>query len=142
MLAKLSTHLLPPDNPKMNITPTLKVTGAKLAKVSQSLTYKAIQAKKLSKLKDRVPCSHTAVNLKLIKDKMKSSFEICPTDTSFWRAIQNQDFSQQSQYWLWMSTHDAYMMGSNWLHSNYNQEFQAWVFSKHNGQLETMEYPH
>ena len=51
MLAKLSTQLNPPDNPNMDITPTLKVTGAKLTKVSQALAYKAIWAKKLSMLK-------------------------------------------------------------------------------------------
>ena len=96
MLAKCATHLLPPDDPKMDIDPTLKVTGAKLTKVSRSLTHKAIRAKKLAKLKDGAPRSHTAVNLKLIKDKMKALFEISPTDASFWKAIRNPDFSRQS----------------------------------------------
>ncbi|KAF8240449.1 hypothetical protein L208DRAFT_1539698 [Tricholoma matsutake] len=39
-----------------------------------------------------------------------------------------------------MYRHDVYMMGSSWLWLNYNQEFQAWAFCEHDGQLETMEH--
>ena len=133
LLAKLSTQLDPPDGTNMDVTPALDVTSAKLTKVSQALAYKAIQAKKLAMLQSRVPCSCTTANLRLIKDKIKGIFEFSPTDVSFWRAIQNQDFSHQSRYWLWMSTHDAYMTGSQWLCPNYNQAFQAQAFCEHDG---------
>ncbi|GLB44704.1 putative RNA-DNA hybrid ribonuclease activity [Lyophyllum shimeji] len=139
-LAELATQLEPLNDPNMNIEPTLKVTGAKLTKVTQALAYKAIRARRLTKLRSKPPRSRTVENLQKVKHTIKSGFDLSPTDASVWKAIRNKDFSRQSRYWLWMSMHDAYMIGSHWLRPKYSQEYQARAFCEHDGQLETMEH--
>ncbi|KAF8067091.1 ribonuclease H-like domain-containing protein [Lyophyllum atratum] len=140
LLAERALGLDPPVDPKLDIEPSLSVTGAKLSKVSQSLAYKAIRARKLAVLKSKPPRSRTVENLGAIKRATKDNFNISPTDAGIWKAVRNKDFSRQSRYWLWMSVHDAYMIGSQWLRPNYAQELQARAFCEHDGQLETMEH--
>ncbi|KAF5376091.1 hypothetical protein D9615_007753 [Tricholomella constricta] len=120
------------------IDPTLRITGAKLSKVTQSLAQKAIQAKKRrSKWSER---ERTKRNLEHTKDCQEDMFNTRPTSGKIWKAVRNKDFSRKTQYFLWMTMHDGYMTGSHWLRPNLRQDLQERATCKHDGQLETMDH--
>jgi len=127
-----------PDKVNMTIEPTLKVTGAKLAKMKQSLAYKAIRAKKLNiEFKKR---ERTKRNIRAAQLETEREFNKKPTEESIWKAMRNKDFSRQARYFMWMAAHDAYMIGTNWLRENASLDIQFRSMCTHDGEIETMEH--
>ncbi|KAG6887242.1 hypothetical protein C0992_013194, partial [Termitomyces sp. T32_za158] len=77
-LAGEATKMPPPNNPDLTSHPTLRVTGAKLSKVTQSLAYKALRKIKMEKNPpNRV---RTRRNLDSIRECAEECFGRRPTD--------------------------------------------------------------
>ncbi|KAJ7336104.1 hypothetical protein DFH08DRAFT_965009 [Mycena albidolilacea] len=95
-----------PDEVNMEIPPELKLTGAKLSAMTQSLAYKAIRERKMKKkLKKR---ERTKANMERAKAEAEDNYGFIPTEEKIWKSFQSKDLSKQCQYFLWMIAHDAY----------------------------------
>jgi aspartate carbamoyltransferase regulatory subunit len=81
------------DNPneiEMEVDPKLKLTGAKLSKITQSLAYKAIRELKMKKYKKR---NRTEINVERAKAEAKDVSKIEPSEEKLWRSIRHRDMS-------------------------------------------------
>ena len=111
-----------PEVVDLEIIPTLKLTGAKLSKITQSLSYKAIRAQKMKReYKKR---RRTELNVQEAKADATTLSGVEPSGESLWKAIRHKDISREARYFLWMTFHDAYMVGSNWLRPGFAPEYQ------------------
>ena len=63
-----------------------------------------------------------------------------PSEDQIWKAIQHKDFSRNTQYFLWMTTHDAYRVGKYWLKENFQEEIQNRCECPHCRVPETMDH--
>ncbi|KAF7419654.1 hypothetical protein PC9H_002246 [Pleurotus ostreatus] len=99
------------DEMNEEIPARVKLTGAKLSKMTQSLAYKAIReiALQATMRKNR---ERTAKMIDTIQNHVEEVTEETPTEERIWKAIRNNDFSRQIRYYLWMVAHDAYCIGT------------------------------
>jgi len=109
---QVKEQMKPIPNAVDTTTPVkLRQTGAKLSKVTQSLVYKAIRTIDLEKkFKTR---TRTEVNIEHIKDCAEEIFGKRPTTKKIWTKIRNKDLLRQAKYFLWMTIHNAYMVGNH-----------------------------
>ncbi|THU99868.1 hypothetical protein K435DRAFT_623869, partial [Dendrothele bispora CBS 962.96] len=130
-----------PDHFDWSIPPTLRLTGAKLNQLTQSLAHQAVLTAKLEKEREKYGRrSRTETNLEKTKLSLEEDFGISPTRRAIWRGIRNRDFSRKARNFLWMLIHDAYMTGSHWLRPTFGEELQERATCHHDGHLETMEH--
>ncbi|KAJ3871800.1 hypothetical protein F5051DRAFT_292369, partial [Lentinula edodes] len=97
-----------PDNQD---DPRYRQSGMKLASMTQCLAYKMIRTQKMKNYQRR---NRTNLNLAKAKVSMKRTHHQNPTDKEIWKGTKSKDFSREVQYFLMMTTHDGYMVGSNW----------------------------
>ncbi|KAE9387763.1 hypothetical protein BT96DRAFT_1078888 [Gymnopus androsaceus JB14] len=102
--------------------PTLRVTGAKLSVMTQSLAYKMIKAQQAKK--DGNKRIRTERNLERVKECVEDKFGYSPTYEAFWKAIRTKDFERKVRDFLWMITHDAYWTGTHWLRDSMKPELK------------------
>jgi zinc-binding in reverse transcriptase len=106
--------------------------------MTQSVAYKAIRFQKMKKeyKKRRL----TEVNLQRAMEEIKNiAGAVCP-EKNLWKAIRHKDISRTARYFLWMSLHDAYMVGSNWLRPGFAPEYQERSECKICHKTESMEH--
>ncbi|KAF8902958.1 hypothetical protein CPB84DRAFT_1678379 [Gymnopilus junonius] len=99
----------------------LKITGAKLNKMTQALAYKLIREKAMEKYMKR---RQTEENIALIRTAAKESFGKLPSPSAIWKSIRQKDISRNIRYFLWMTIHNAYMVGRNWERPGFSPDFQ------------------
>ncbi|KAJ7846739.1 ribonuclease H-like domain-containing protein [Mycena olivaceomarginata] len=109
------------DDVPLEIPQDLTVTGAKLSAMPQSLAYRAIRECKRKKNKKR---DRTQANLERAKAECEDNFGFIPTEDKIWKSQLNKDFSREQQYFLWMTTHDAYWVGTHWLRESTTAEMK------------------
>ncbi|KAF5373439.1 hypothetical protein D9615_009490 [Tricholomella constricta] len=124
--------------PDCTIDPTLMVSGLRLSCITQSLAYKAVRAIKVKKNPNSR--TRTKENIEKIKDAIEDAYDRRPTSQSIWKSFRRKDLSRQQRYFLWMATHDAYMIGSHWQRDNFNDEQQERAMCTHDGTLESMDH--
>ena len=79
----------------------------------QSLAYKAIRSREMKhEYKKR---RRTELNVQVAKAEVLVLSGAEPSEESLWKAIRHKDISREPRCFLWMTFHDAYMVGSNWL---------------------------
>ncbi|KAL4255512.1 hypothetical protein AB1N83_014246 [Pleurotus pulmonarius] len=100
----------------------LKLTGAKLSKMTQSLAYKAIRERAMQN--GRHQRERTTKMIDIVQNHVEEVLGEIPTEERIWKAIRNRDMSRQARYYLWMTAHDAYCIGTHWLKPNYPEELQ------------------
>ncbi|KAF9490617.1 hypothetical protein BDN71DRAFT_1484416 [Pleurotus eryngii] len=124
----------------------LRLTGAKLSKMTQSLAYKAIREKALEATiqKNR---KRTLTMIDAIQNHIEEVIEETPTEERIWKAakshtpIKNNNFSRQIKYYLWMVAHDTYCIGMHWLKPNYSEELRKRSKCPHcNGTIEDISH--
>ncbi|KAF8178320.1 hypothetical protein K438DRAFT_1467117, partial [Mycena galopus ATCC 62051] len=126
------------DQVNLEVPLNLKVTGAKLTAMTQSLAYTAIRERNMKKkLKKR---ARTQANMERAKAEAEDNFGFIPTEARIWKSIRNNDLSRQIRYFLWMVTHDAYIVGTHWLRDSNSPEKQERGICQHCGIPETMEH--
>ncbi|TRM62019.1 hypothetical protein BD626DRAFT_404673 [Schizophyllum amplum] len=119
------------------IEPNLRLSGAKLATMTQSRAYKAILKQKISRLGKR---KRTEQNMAQILDDLDEEFWIQRTEASIWRAVRSKHILLECRYFLWMVIHDAYHIGDKWLKPNYPPDVQERAFCRICGAAETMHH--
>ncbi|KAJ7775250.1 hypothetical protein B0H14DRAFT_2160452, partial [Mycena olivaceomarginata] len=125
------------DEVLLAIPPTLNMTGAKLSAMTQALVYEAIRERKRKKDKKR---ERTKANLERAKAECKDNFGFIPTEGKIWKSQLNKDLSREQQYFLWMTTHDAYMVGTHWLRESTSAKMKERAECQKCSTLETMEH--
>lgn len=136
-LAGIGAQKSEADEVHLTIPDTLRVTGAKLKLVTQKLAYIALREREMSKYQNRV---RTEENLVRAIDNIEVFFKERPTEGAIWRGLRHKDIRREVRYFLWMSAHDAYMVGTNWQRTNYSPELHARGDREICGQTETMEH--
>jgi ribonuclease HI len=129
-----------PDFIDIDVPPELKLTGARLSKMKQSTAYRAIREITAQGYTKR---TRTKQNIEKAQDQAEETFGIRPTECALWMSMNHKDFPKEIRYFLWMTAHDAYMIGSNWKRPGYKDEFQKRGDCQHrdcNGALESMEH--
>ncbi|KAF9018689.1 hypothetical protein BDZ89DRAFT_959830 [Hymenopellis radicata] len=120
----------------MNIPPTLRVTGARLSTLSQKLAYQAFREKANDNLPRR---ARTETNMANTQTEAKAAFGQAPPRESIWKSFGHKDIDRSTRYFLWMAMHDAYRVGSQWLH--FRQEYHERAFCKHcPGEVESLDH--
>ncbi|KAJ3895381.1 hypothetical protein GG344DRAFT_38924 [Lentinula edodes] len=123
-----------PDNQD---DPRYRQSGMKLASMTQSLAYKMIRTQKMKNYQRR---NRTNLNLAKAKVSMTRTHHQNPTDKEIWKGTKSKDFSREVRYFLMMTTHDGYMVGSNWERPGYKPELQARARCRRCQTTETMEH--
>ncbi|KAF9494932.1 hypothetical protein BDN71DRAFT_1392542 [Pleurotus eryngii] len=110
------------NDENIEIHQSLRLTGAKLSKITQSLAYKAIRERNLQT--ERYQRKRTADMVDTVQNHVEEALGEIPTEERIWKSIRNKDLSRQARYYLWMTAHDAYCIGTHWLKPNYTEELQ------------------
>ncbi|KAF8053961.1 hypothetical protein FPV67DRAFT_1442776 [Lyophyllum atratum] len=137
-MARAAINATQAQNVSLLIAPTLSISGAKLSAITQALAYKAIREKKMTNQENER--ARTERNLNKVKMCVENRQGSRPTTGKIWRRIRNKDFSRQERFWLWMSLHDAYWIGSHWLKPQFDAEYRDRATCSHDGCVETMEH--
>lgn len=116
----------------------MRVTGAKLNVITQTLAYQIIV--KLKNTNEKMERRRTSRNLELIKNTIEERYGFQPTDEAYWKSIRHKDFAPKTRYFLWVSTHDAYMIGTHWLRSNYSDDLQSRAECQQCHEIENLDH--
>ncbi|KAJ3996504.1 hypothetical protein F5050DRAFT_1571392, partial [Lentinula boryana] len=118
--------------------PNLKVTGAKLTSMTQSLAYKAIMQMKTRK--NGTKRKRTELNLMRIQNCVEDRFGYIPTKERFWESIRHKDFDRKTRDFLWMTCHDAYWTGTHWSRPNMPVDLQERAICSHCGVIDDLTH--
>src|SRR5271154_1821387 len=78
--------------------------------------------------------------INLTRNQVLDRHEIKLSEKEIWRGLQHKDLSKTSRSFLWMATHDAYMIGTSWLRPGYAAEYQERSKCQTCIQTETMDH--
>ncbi len=136
-LAAVGALRPPGDTLCTSIPPALNVTGAKLQSITQRLAYRAIRT-----LKDKLikPRPRTEANLNRIVTGIQATFGVELHETTIWSSFRSRHVSRQASRFLWMATHDGYMIGSHWLRPNMPVDLQTRATCGICGEIESMTH--
>ena len=100
----------------LTIPKEIKISGAKLNKLTQSLAYKAIKNCKIwsTDYQNALARPATDINLERAGEAAFALSEKYPTNQRIWLSLRHKDFSKKIQYFLWMTMHDGYKIGKYW----------------------------
>jgi exonuclease III/ribonuclease HI len=123
---------------KLPITPPpLRLTGARLSKLTQKLAYRAIRERKMRKYNAR---TRTISNLERVQLEIEDDFDRHVTVGAIWKSLRHKDFTKETHTFLWKVTHDAYMVGNKWMRPNFSEEIQKRAECKECGTEDSMEH--
>ncbi|TFK95021.1 ribonuclease H-like protein [Polyporus arcularius HHB13444] len=125
------------DDLELNIPTAYVVTGAKLQSMTQKLAYHAVKARKDSRVKPR---PRTEANMDRLISGIQAAFGIILPEASIWLSFRSRHVSRQASQFLWMATHDGYMIGSQWLRPNMSDELRGRALCAICGECETMSH--
>ncbi|KAF5377136.1 hypothetical protein D9757_001831 [Collybiopsis confluens] len=125
----------------INLNPpnTLKITGAKLSKLTQSKAYKAIMNIK-EKEKNKNSRRRTEISIMRVQNCVEDRFGYIPTQDRIWASIRNKDHDRKIRDFLWKVAHDAYWTGTHWLRASMPQTLQERAICKGCDEIEDMEH--
>ena len=126
-----------PNTLDLMIPATLTVTGAKLGVINQKMAYRAIREREMQSYQKR---TRTESNIVAAIDNIESFFGEIPTEQAIWNGIRRKDIRREVRYFLWMTAHDTYMVGSNWRRAGYSPELHERGECKVCGQTESMNH--
>ncbi|KAH9833132.1 uncharacterized protein C8Q71DRAFT_725810 [Rhodofomes roseus] len=109
------------DKIDLSIPSELSLTRAKLATLTQKVAYRGIRERKMNTYQQR---RRTETNMIKITDYVQVYYKKPLSEAQAWKGMRNKDLQREIRYFLWMSTHDVYMVGSNWLRPSYSDELQ------------------
>ncbi|KAL0562895.1 hypothetical protein V5O48_019183, partial [Marasmius crinis-equi] len=137
-LAKTATQS---DTPDTNIAwpePRLTLTGLKLSALTQRLAHRSIRSAKSKGQKDR---PRTKNMLEKTQAQIEEVFQYVPEEQAIWKALRLPEFSKKLRQFLWMTAHDAYMVGDKWNRDSYPVEVKNRRWCEHcPGKEESMEH--
>jgi len=117
--------------------PSLKITGAKLSAMTQATAYKIIRVQKMRKYAKR---RRTMETIEKVCERAEEIHGKTLTEAEIWKGTRHRDLARTTRYFLWMTMHDAYMVGDKWLRPSFAAEFQERSECRHCRKTETMEH--
>ncbi|KAH9940355.1 uncharacterized protein BXZ73DRAFT_15632, partial [Epithele typhae] len=137
-LAGIGVEKAAHDDVNLEVPTELKISGARLNTMTQKIAYKVIRIGKARETKKR---TLTKNNVDKIRDDFHQAFKIRLKEETIWKAIRKRDrITRETAQWMWMSIHDAYMIGNNWLKPDMPDELKARAECKACGQIKSMEH--
>ncbi|KIY46167.1 hypothetical protein FISHEDRAFT_11291, partial [Fistulina hepatica ATCC 64428] len=137
-LANEGAHKDEPDHVDVEVrTPEVRLTGAKLSKMTQARVYAAIRETKMEKYEKRAATQQVIAT---VQEQVEDVYNHKPTEAGIWRAIRNKTIHREARFFLWMTAHNAYMVGENWLRQGFSDEYRIRSVCTHCGQMESMEH--
>ncbi|KAF9035079.1 hypothetical protein BDZ89DRAFT_911340, partial [Hymenopellis radicata] len=128
------------DEIDMRIPPELKLTGAKLSKITQALAYKAIKlSPKKTKSKTyrrQIARRQTQRMIEKTRQAVEDLTGRAPSTANIWKATAHKDFSRSIRQFMWVCTHNAYRIGEFWEGTKLEQRSTC----EQCGVTETMEH--
>jgi ribonuclease HI len=111
-------RLKPRDSDLIDLTipEHLRLSGAKLSQMTQSLAYRSIHVLKIETLSYQAALDRrsTGINLERTRESAHTLSQHLPTDKSIWLSIRHKDFSRKVKFFLWVTMHDGYKIGKYW----------------------------
>ncbi|KAJ4496670.1 ribonuclease H-like domain-containing protein [Lentinula lateritia] len=104
------------DELDLEIEPELRISGAKLKYISQSLAQKFIRRKKMGTKTYRTALTRKATICGIGRVKACAK-DICmnsPTTEAIWKSIRHKDLNKKIRIFLWMLIHNGYKLGEYW----------------------------
>ncbi|KAH9930411.1 uncharacterized protein BXZ73DRAFT_11963, partial [Epithele typhae] len=115
-----------------------ELSGARLDKMTQKRAYRAIRERKEKEYEQR---PSTRKQIQKIQETAKTAFGRELTEAAIWKGIRKRDrITREAAQWMWMATHDAYMIGEKWLRPNMSPEQRERATCKTCGTTETMDH--
>lgn len=135
-LAHEGANKEPDEDISLEITPTLRITGAALCEISQSRAYKAFRERSNQTQPRRRKAKE---NIQLAMTEAKRTFGTKPTEIKLWKSLRHRDVDRNTRCMLWMTMHDAYRVGAKWL--QFTPQYHERAYCKYcNNNLESMEH--
>ncbi len=125
------------DELSLDFPLALRVTGAKLQALTQKLAYRAIRVQKDGKTDPR---PRMVANMDRISEGIRAAFNVQLHDETIWTSFRAKHVSKQASQFMWMATHDGYMIGTHWLRANMSAELQERAICAICGEVETMTH--
>jgi hypothetical protein len=100
----------------LTIPEHLRLSGAKLSQMTQSLAYKTIRQLKMEspRYQDALDRRSTSINLERTRESALGLSQHLPTDKNIWLSLRHKDFSRKVKLFLWVTMHDGYKVGKYW----------------------------
>ncbi|TFK77697.1 hypothetical protein K466DRAFT_619244 [Polyporus arcularius HHB13444] len=114
-----------------------RVTGAKLQSITQKLAYRAIRSRKDATTEQR---PRAIANLDRIASGIKDAFGVDLSEGTIWCSFRARHVSRPAAQFMWMATHDGYMIGSHWLRPKMSAELQDRAVCRFCGECESMTH--
>jgi len=119
------------------IHPSMRITGAKLSVMTQAIAYKIIRVQKMRKYSKR---RRTTEIIEQVRERAEEIHGKTLTEAEIWKGTRHRDLARTTRYFLWMTMHNAYMIGDKWLRPSFAAEFQERSECRHCRKTETMTH--
>ncbi|KAJ3817209.1 RNase H-domain-containing protein [Lentinula raphanica] len=129
-----------PDDIDLEVPLNMKLTGMKLTSITQSqVAERAIKIKKMrtSAYKKKLERRATVCNIGRAQACIEEVSGTTPSETLIWKSIRHKDIGRRVQFFLWMTMHDAYKVGTYW---DQIPGYEHRANCQHCGVPETMEH--
>ncbi len=136
-LAAIGSRKPDGDPLQLEIPAALMLTGAKLQTITQKLAYRAIRKRKDMRSKPR---PRTAANMERITSGIQAIYGVQLKEETVWNSFRSRHVTRQVSQFMWMTVHDAYMIGTHWLRPNMSAELQERAICTVCGECETMTH--
>ncbi len=136
-LAGLGAQKADEDDVPLDVQPELRVTGCRLAKMTQKLAYRAIRTRVEGRLKERPRTVHT---LRAILRDIKASFGVALEPETVWKALKRKEIPREPRQYLWLAIHDGYRVGDHWLRDGMPDDLRARGICEKCEETESMEH--
>ncbi|CAK5281680.1 unnamed protein product [Mycena citricolor] len=116
-LADIGRTKQDPDIIDSQVDPALRLPGAKLKAMTQSIAYKIIRKKKMmaERYEDALERRATRKNIeRAVEATRDNETGHTATEGKIWKSTRHTDFSRSVRYFLWMLIHDGYKVGNHW----------------------------
>jgi zinc-binding in reverse transcriptase/RNase H len=94
----------------------LRLSGAKLSQMTQSLAYRSIRLLKMEapRYQEALDRRSTSINLERARESAQTLSQRLPMDKNIWNSLRHKDFSKKVRFFLWVTMHDGYKVGKYW----------------------------
>ncbi|KAI9056335.1 hypothetical protein FKP32DRAFT_1585589 [Trametes sanguinea] len=129
--AALSTEV------QLDIPAAFRLTGAKVAVMTQRLAYRAIRA---AATLQTVPRRAATANLDEAKREIARVSGVSLSDEAIWKARRASIISKEYAQFIWKCIHDAFMVGHHWLKDRMPDELRERATCKKCGAVDTLQH--
>ncbi len=112
-LARIASEKTVPNLIDLTIPPELRTQEAKLAAMTQAMTYKIIRKMKMQTetYQDKLDRRDTDHNVRLALTAAGERCQAEITVEQLWILVRWKDFNRSARFFLWMLLHDGYVVG-------------------------------